>query len=278
MHLSANIGNITKSDPRVWAVLASLLISLVISSLFFINNDGIFYLLAAEDVLLHGSAATHVGLKWPLYPLLIAGLSYVTHLPLTASALIWQAFFQVILVISFINIVRVLGGNKTIQVLAAAVIILHPTLNEYRSLIIRDFGYWAFLLTGFYYLLRYSQYPSWGNVLAWLFSVGLATLFRIEGVVIIALSPLLLFFVADTSWKTKLKLSFNLYLPWLVVACAIVLFLLFKHQNLSAFGRLAELDFWWNYFSGSFFLQWDNMEVNIEKIMHPAFGSMSRLF
>jgi 4-amino-4-deoxy-L-arabinose transferase-like glycosyltransferase len=267
-----------KLDPRIWASFISLLISLIMASKFFINNDGIFYVRAAEDFLANGLAATHSGLRWPFYPLLIAGLSYVTHVPLVTSALIWQALLQILLVISFISVIRLLGGNKTIQVIAAVIILLQPTLTEYRDSIIRDFGYWAFLITAFYYLLSYATNTSWKNLLGWTLSIGLATLFRIEGSVIIMLAPLLLLLSPHGTWKSQLKKIIYLYCPWIIVALLLSAFLIISKQDLSKLGRLADLNFWLHFMTSTFFLEWENMQEKLATLMHADFGAYENAF
>lgn len=248
-----------KNEPIIWASLLSLLISLFMSHDFFINNDGIYYLKGAEALLHHGTESTHPSLVWPFYPILIAGLSYFTFLPVEYSALIWQALFQIILIISFINIIRLLGGNKTIQALAGLTLLLNPELVDYRNFIIRDFGYWAFLLASFYYFLDYCKNPSWLKAGLWFVTIVIATLFRIEGVVILGLTPLLCFLSPKQSWKIRLWNGVRLYTFGFIIISALCLFLLLSAKDISMLGRLADLLGWWNDLTHNIASQWRDL-------------------
>jgi hypothetical protein len=268
---------IHKSDPRFWAVIFSLIISCIIAWQFYINVDGIYYLKAAEDLLLHGKEAKHHGLSWPFFPLLIASLSYVSHLSLLNSAIIIEALLQIILVLAFINIIRALGGSLNLQWLAAAVILLHPQLNEYRGEIIRDFGYWGFLLSSFYYFIRYIQKPHWKYIIFWALLMVLATLFRIEGVMIIALTPLILLLLQQP-WKQRFIHVLRFYSPWIVITLIIVGLLFIYNQNLSALGRLNELQKWFYYFINNFTQQWEMMQIGITPILPTLLKSFTGVF
>jgi len=257
-----------KIDPRLWAVTVSLMISFILGCQFYINVDGILYLTTADSFLNAHSLIPPVGAKWPFYPLLIAGLSSITGFSAQTSALIWQALFMALLVTSFINIIRVLGGNRVIQHLAAAVILLHPDLNDNRNMIIRDFGYWAFLFTSFYYLLRYLDKPSWLIALIWTVYMVIAVLFRIEGVVIIALAPLLIFFMPNKNFTGRLLQTTRLYSILVICGLLAVSFIFWKNReiSLSLLGRIDELPRWWQHLTVTFFTQWENVRDAINAL------------
>lgn len=255
-----------KTEPRIWAPLFSLIIAVYMSYSFYINNDGIFYLKGAEDFLANGLNAWHPALRWPFYSVLIALFSKFTHLSLLHSALVLQALFLALLMVNFINIVRLLGGNKTIQIIAAMTILLHPQLNTERNEILRDFGYWAFLITSFYYLLRYFQLSQLRDAILFFGSIIIATLFRIEGVVIILLAPLLALFLCHETWSSRLKRIFYLYLPGLIIVLLLTIILSLYSQNVETLGRLAELPKWFNYVSGGFIEKMTALKVKVRSV------------
>lgn len=266
--MKKSITTLFKNETLLWASALSLLISFVMSFTFYINNDGFYYLNGAQDILNLGFAATHPSLSWPFYPLLIAVTSYCTALSPEHSALLLQAGFQVLLIISFVSIVRVLGGNKTVQALAALTLLLHPDLIAYRDSILRDFGYWGFLFASFYMLIRYYQKPSWNLAFAWFSTIAIATLFRIEGVVIIALSPLIGLLDFQSSWKSRLTAVIQLYTPWILLGFAGIVFVFIYSGNTLPLGRLHELSIWWNdFFTGSLVSKWNHFEVLLAGIL-----------
>ena len=267
-------GYINKVDPRLWAVSISLIISFVLGFNFYINADGILYLNTANSFLTNSALIPPPGAKWPFYPMLIAGLSAITGVTAQTSALIWQALFLALLIVSFINIVRVLGGNRVIQHLAAIVILLHPDLNENRNMIIRDFGYWAFLLTSFYYLLRYMDKPAWSYAVLWTISISIAILFRIEGIVIAGLAPLLIFFLPkENYWHRTLHVA-RFYAIWIILGIAVLAVVFWRNHaiSLSALGRIDELPRWWQHLTGAFFIRWENVRDTIN-LLFPEMKS-----
>lgn len=254
------------NDPRVLALIVSLLSSFILGLHFYINVDGILYLNTAKSFLNHSDIIPPLGAKWPFYSWLIATLTQITGFSLQTSALVLQAVFVALLAISFINIVRLLGGNKWVQYLAAAVILLHPDLNENRNTILRDFGYLAFLFTGIYYFFKYFSKPSWYLAFIWTLCMGLAVLFRIEGIVLFLMMPFFMFFQTEKSFAKNLLQTFRLY-SFFALLCLFALTIVFwKHHEISAstLGRVAELPQWWQHITHSVFSHWDNMRDEIK--------------
>lgn len=180
-------------DIRMPAVLASLAVSAwLIATADIINNDGILYLSAAEWIAEGDWAAARALYGWLFYPWLIAVTGRLTGLGLEASAHLIDASMAALMVFAFISIVRELGGDRKVTLLAAFVILFHPYLNDSRSEILRDHGYWALYLLSTLYFLRCYRDPSWRNALTWSSLMVVATVFRIEGCVILLVLPFVL--------------------------------------------------------------------------------------
>jgi len=168
-----------------------------------INHDGILYLRAAEAILAGGWRAGFAIYPWPLYAWLVALLHQATGLGLEPAAHLLDFALQALVVWAFIGVVKQLGGDRRTLLVAALVVLVHAPFNEYRSFVVRDFGYWAFYLLALGALLRYARAPSLGPALAWGAWMILATLFRIEGLVILLLAPLALLLAPDRPFAAR---------------------------------------------------------------------------
>src|SRR3990167_5504922 len=178
----------------------------IVSNQAIVNSDAICYLLGAKEI---GESGVHAAMRlcgqssWPFYPALIYILTKFSFLSATTSAYLLNAIFTLMTVLSFITIVKMLGGSQRVLWLAAFVILCAHQFNSVRQYIVRDHGFWAFYLLSLIFMLRFLRDQRIGN--AWGFSLSLiaATLFRIEGAVFLVLLPLLALFMT-TSWRSRL--------------------------------------------------------------------------
>jgi hypothetical protein len=204
-----------------------------------INHDGILYIRAAAAILEGDWRGAFAIYPWPFYAWLVALTHLATGLALEPSAHLLDALLQALTVWAFITVVKELGGDRRVMLAAAVVILLHPPFNEYRSFVIRDFGYWAFYLVALLWFLRYLRTPRVGTAVAWGASIVLATLFRIEGLVILLTLPLALLFRRDYSFHARCRqLAGAQVVPFAVLAVLAAWSLL--GQPIEQTGRLAE--------------------------------------
>jgi hypothetical protein len=189
-----------RNDRQIYgvALLTSILLSFLICYRnLVINPDGICYLLSAQVI---GSASIRDAMhfcpqaQWPFYSTLIYALVQISHLSFAASAHVLNGLFSLASVITFILIIKELGGDRRILWLAAGVILLNHQFNVLRVDIIRDHGFWAFYLISIYLLLKFFREPKWTTALAWNASLVIATLFRIEGAVFLLAMPFISWF------------------------------------------------------------------------------------
>ena len=174
------------------AVLGSLLLTfLAVSQDHMPNDDGVLYLLSAE---LFAAGSWDEALRlynWPFYGILIAGVHLLSGLGFEASAHVLNGLLQAALVFVFLSVVSELGGDRKIVLAASVLILIFPNFNEYRSEIIRDHGYWAFAMLGLLFLLKHFRQSKAVYQIGWVAALTLSGLFRIEGLVLVALAPLI---------------------------------------------------------------------------------------
>lgn len=224
------------TDVRVYAGCCSLLLSawcIYIDDV--INNDGILYLRVAE-LITQGEWSAAVSLyKWPFYSCLIALTGAVTGLPLELAAHVLNAALAVLAVVSLITLVRILGGDRKTLVAAAAVVLLYPGLNEYRSYVIRDFGYVAFYLLALVFYFKTLSANHWRLHIGWFAAALTAALFRIEG---FALVLAMLILICAKYWDRRL---FFLKASTVIFAAFGVMFLTFSWWIVGPVGGINDI-------------------------------------
>lgn len=223
--------------------LSVAIISLLFSALAFytdslINSDGVLYLRMAMSYLEGGLSATAQLYDWPFFSILIALLHQFTGIGLERCGEIINSLLFVVFTDALILICSQLVSNRLQLIITAVLILSFITLNDYRSYIIRDIGYWAFISVAIYRLMKFLPTPSFNNALLWLLSGLLATLFRVEAIVIIAASPLFLFLQSHPD--KQIKAVFKLYSGLIAIGVIAGLFLIQQQGLAAAFGKLQQ--------------------------------------
>ena len=192
--ISGLIGRMAGLDLRVWAVAASLLLSVYASFAVTIPNDDSFlYIRTAQIFLQDGIEAAFAHYAWAGYPVLL-GLVSAVGLDLFTAAYLLNGLFFALLTFAFVSICREFSGERRLLVFAALTILLFPEINEYRFQILRDSGFWAFSLLGMWWLIRYSAEGSWKYCLYFCAALLLAAVFRPEAILYLLLTPICLLF------------------------------------------------------------------------------------
>ncbi len=178
---------ILSSEFRIFAIIA-FITSLLLSawSVFLddvINNDGVEYVRAATAILQGDWRAAQSIYKWPVYPVLLALISGTLGTNPEIAAYVLNATLTAITVCAYLGIIVQLGGDRRTLLIGTIVILLFPTINDFRSFVVRDPGYLAFYLLSALYLFHYLQRPGIREALASIVFMAIATLFRIEGAV-----------------------------------------------------------------------------------------------
>lgn len=215
----------TFNHIRLFTAATSLLLS--IAAFYFddiINRDGVMYMEMVEAYLSGGLSAMASIYDWPFFTLLVAWLSDGLTLPpqFTASGL--NSLFYVVFTDALLLISRLLLPNLRQVAMAAVLILCFFTINDYRDFIIRDVGYWAFSTLALYQLLKFSNKPDTLHAVSWQVSIVIATLFRIEGIVLLTLLPFTVIYRQSLKQAAKKLLSLNsLLLPLLLLLSVVAL-------------------------------------------------------
>lgn len=225
-------------DPAWLAAFISLIMSVwLVATDDMINNDGVLYIEASAQFL---QGNWHAGLEvynWPFYSLLIAAISKVSFLGLETSAYAVNVLLQALLAFVFVRSAQALGGNRRVAIAASILLLTNVTLNGYRDLVIRDFGYWAFFFTAFLFFLNFHRTRLLKYAIGFSLSIMIATLFRIEGIAFLVAAPLIMLFDKE-GWKTRLYNILKLSSPLILVAVLCVPFLLLSDSIPEFRGRL----------------------------------------
>ncbi len=181
-------------DIRWYAVAISLLLSVYTILLPGIPNDDAYTYIRTADIFVQdGIAAAITHYTWASYSILI-GLVSMTGLPLLTAAYIINALFYALLVFSFISIVRKFDESRRTLLLAALTVLVFPELNEYRTLVIRDVGFWSLCVFGLWQFLEFYTHRQFKHGIGFFIALSLATLFRPEAILYLLLVPFSLLF------------------------------------------------------------------------------------
>ncbi len=207
----------SKYNPYAITFIVSVIYScLAISTDNLINHDAIVFMDAAKAYLRDGAEASIQLHSWPFYSWLVAVVHsalWFSHIEQTAHFI--NIFFVSATCLLFIRIYAEITNDNGSLWVAAVIILAFTGINKYRADIMRDFGYWCCYLTAFLCLLKYYKSPNWRNAVGWQFFTLIAFLFRIEGVVIIALGPLALM-LENRALKERIVRIIPLYGVYLI--------------------------------------------------------------
>ena len=238
LRLSHWLDQLSQRDIVVSAVGFSLLWSIAMYCIFpDVGMDGILYLRCAAAYDQSGLKAAMTLYPWPFYSIVIA---YIHHLGLSYinSGRLLDALLQAWMVYFFIRLVFHFNPTRRLGFWALLCILSYSTFNGQRSMLFRDFGYWAFYLTSIWLVLSFLKKEKQSYL--WLFGLStlLAALFRIEGVLIAAMTIILFFFASIGSFTVRCRNSAILAWPFWG---GVLLFLLLGRYHLHDGGRLQEI-------------------------------------
>lgn len=209
-----------------------------------IDPDSVLYLEAARLFALGQWHEAYNVFNWPFYSLCIAATHKLSTLNIDQSAVLLNILFFGITTFSFLKIIELCGG-KNLETLIGALILFSSSqiVGNTLGILMRDEGFWAFLLTAIMFFIRFSKSKSYSDALYWQLSIIVATLFRIEGIAFLFLLPFSLFTFSHKSdhlmsCSAYLKANF-LNIVLLTAICIVAL--LSNHVSMRDFGRLEEI-------------------------------------
>lgn len=188
------------------------------------NSDAFDYVRTATVYLDSGIAAAFSWDPTATYPIAMGIVHQVTGLNLFASGQLINAALYGLIIYAFMSIALELRNTRRIALISAALILVFPTLNEYRYYLIRDIGFLAFMLLAALQLMRYYHHSHSRHACAFIALVVAATLFRTEALAYLPLAPLALLAGPQGQWRAFLKLE--LFLLGIGVSALIAFFVL----------------------------------------------------
>lgn len=190
------------SPAKVGWLAGCLLGILIIFSYPGFNSDGVLYLYVAQLLQTHELHQAIAIYSWPFFPALVSVLSTYLHISLLNAAYVYNIIFFASTVSVFVKIIQTLGGNRALQWVAMLSILFYRSFNKYNYYVIRDQGYWCFILLSLLLLLEFFKHPAWYKAVLWSACVAMSALFRIEGIAILLLAPFSIF-CSHISWRMK---------------------------------------------------------------------------
>lgn len=153
-----------------------------------VNRDGVVYLFTAQHIAEEGLRATLDYYSWLFYPLLILWVQQIFSFGYEISAYCVNTLLWLVLADSFVRLVYFLKEDIHIATLSSVLFLSFSELNEYHDFIIRDVGYWAFLMLATVHYVRLFKEFSIINATLFFLSAVVAFLFRFEGIMVLAFS------------------------------------------------------------------------------------------
>lgn len=200
-------------DVRLPAMVVSVVFSLiVIAGHPVLNDDAFSYLKAAERFTRDGLGAMLADYGWYSYSVLIASVHAVLPLDLIQSAHLLNILSFALLVWAFITVASEFDESRETPWFAALVILCLPTLNDMRPILIRDSAYWAFCLLALLQLIRFNRQGRFIHAVGWVLAMTAAVLFRLEGLIIFAVSPFALLLPSGHDLSARARLTATLLL------------------------------------------------------------------
>lgn len=166
----------------VWlAFFVSLLLSLVaVLGVVTVGKDAAFYMDIARQVSESGVGAALERFNWPWFVLLLAAMHQFLGLPLEVAAYLLCSFFMAGTCALLVDVVRQKAPRAVWW--AVLVVLAMPAFNQFRSDILREFGFWFFCVLALWLALRWQENLGWGSLSGVLLSIVVAALFRLEAI------------------------------------------------------------------------------------------------
>ena len=230
------------SKPTFVVFIASLLLSLTSMVGSELNRDGMLYIRVAEAAFAGNIKDAFTLFSWPFLSLLIAATARLTQLSLEHSAYLLNSIFLAGTCSLVIACSQKFHKESVWWVVLTLLTI--PGINEYRNELLREYGYWFFVLLTFWLALKWDQHPSWKSGLIVQLTLACAALFRPEALVL---------FFALAGWQTTTspadqRLKRVAMLAGIAALSGALLIILFLNGMLGArltneFGRLSSSRF-----------------------------------
>lgn len=209
MLTKAGLSNQVRRIGPVWmAFVGSLVLSWIAAQGRLVNKDGIIYLDIARHLEKNGPSGLTEILGFNFYPLLVAYLSGALPFELETTA---RLLDTLMMAGTCAIVVRWVRWKAPETAWAACLIVLSiPAFNQYRSDILREYGFWFFSLAGLYLAAHWHESGRWRTALAGQALLLAAALFRFEAVAFLLALLVWQFFAAPANERLRKLLQIGL--------------------------------------------------------------------
>lgn len=204
--------------PVRLAFVASLLLSAVaIFGTVTVARDATLYFDTAQIFLDQGLEGAFSLFDWPWFSILLAVTHSLTGLSLENCGYLWCALLLAGTCALLVDCCqRLVPGSGH---LAAFVALAMPGFNQYRSDVLREFGFWFFCVLALWLVGRWRERGGWSGACLIQLAILMAAAFRLEAVFLVA--ALAAWSLTERPWSRILQLNM---LP--VLAALLALFIL----------------------------------------------------
>ena len=255
---------------RILLALLSLLLSAVAFYIDdIINADAMLYVQTIQAFMNGGLTEMAKLYNWPFFSIVAATFSQLTHIPPELSAKIICTILFVLFTDALLLLSSKIVPSSRQLFIAAILILFFYSINNYREFIIRDTGYWAFFCYAFYQLMNFIDTSKVKHALLWQTFMIIATLFRVEGAILLVLIPIFLFF--SNSFKKNIHFFLRLY-SLIIIALIAGVIIVINTDSSNAFSKIFQI---------TGFLELDTIHTSFmtkanlisQQILHPAAAS-----
>lgn len=211
-----------RQHPVAISFILSFLLSLIaVLGKPILGRDASLYLTVASQIGSEGLSVAFKLFDWPWLSILFAGANKLTGLDFELLAYLYTIFLMAGTTGLLVSIV---GKNDKNAIWYGVLLALSvPAFNEFRYDIIRETGFWFFLVLSLWFYSRATEI-TWLNGVLLQAVIFAAALFRLEAVFMLAVFPLHILFFSSYTWKEKWILVLRL-LSSCVVGAIVILFL-----------------------------------------------------
>jgi hypothetical protein len=245
--LNSLLNKLVQLSPNRLAWLLTVIGALIAMQINYIqhgwiNNDSVLYFEAARLFSIGEWKSSFELWGWPLYPALIALVHTISGFSLHFSAQILNVLFFGIATLSFLQLIRLCGGDN-LTLLCGALLLFSSQyiVGDALQMLLRDQGFWAFFLAALVFFVRFYRSLSWADAIAWQLAIIVAMLFRVEGITYLLALPFVLLLNKPLPWSARGFSLLKAHCINLSAGVTIAGYLLFKGLSVSHLGRLQEI-------------------------------------
>lgn len=226
-------------------VVLSIIVAIRITLLQhgWVNDDSLLYFETARLLTKQQWAEAYQLYPWLFYPALLAAGHMMSGLSIHMVAQLLNIALFGVFSLGYGRLLIAAGAKSSTLNWGFALMLSTPYMvGDVLGMLLRDQGFWAGFVWGLYFLLSHLQKPRTQTVLLMQLCFGIATLFRIEGIVYLLALPLfVLNFQTGIDLRHRISHSLNAISLSLLIASLIGLAIATGAVQTSQLGRVQEI-------------------------------------